>query len=90
MALSAVEFLRRFLLHVFPKGFVRIRRRGWWTNRHGQRQLDRYCDLLRVAPAAVEPAREADQAYIASTRNLIRHHALVIPCGFLRIPRAVG
>jgi Putative transposase len=61
MTLSAVEFLRRFLLHVLPKGFVRIRRCGWWTNRHGQRQLDRCRDLLRVAPAAVEPAREADQ-----------------------------
>ncbi len=46
MTLSAVEFLRRFLLHVLPKGFVRIRRCGWWTNRHGQRQLDRCRDLF--------------------------------------------
>ena len=61
MTLSAVEFLRRFLRHVLPIGFVRIRRCGRWTNRHGQRQLDRCRDLLRVAPAAVEPAREADQ-----------------------------
>ena len=61
MTFSALGFLRRFLLHVLPKDFVRIRRCGWWTNRHGQRQLDRCRDLMRVAPAAVEPAREADQ-----------------------------
>jgi hypothetical protein len=61
MTLSAVEFLRRFLLHVLPKGFVRIRRCGWWTNRHGRRQLDRCRDLLGVAPAPVEPPPEADQ-----------------------------
>ncbi len=53
MTLSAVKFLRRFLLHVLPKGFVRIRRCGWWTNRHGQRQLDRAvtCCALRRPPS---------------------------------------
>jgi Putative transposase len=34
MTLSADEFLRRFLLHVLPAGFVRIRHFGFLANRH--------------------------------------------------------
>jgi hypothetical protein len=34
MALSVEEFLRRFLLHVLPRGFVRIRHFGLLANRH--------------------------------------------------------
>lgn len=33
MTLSPQEFLRRFLLHVLPKGFPRIRYFGWMANR---------------------------------------------------------
>jgi len=33
MTLTAVEFLRRFFLHVLPKGFVRIRHLGFLANR---------------------------------------------------------
>ena len=33
MTLSLDEFLRRFLLHVLPKGFVRIRHFGFLANR---------------------------------------------------------
>jgi len=33
MTLVATEFLRRFFLHVLPKGFVRIRQFGFLVNR---------------------------------------------------------
>jgi hypothetical protein len=33
MMLAAEEFIRRFLLHVLPTGFVRIRHYGWMANR---------------------------------------------------------
>jgi hypothetical protein len=33
MTLDAVEFIRRFLLHILPKGFVRIRQYGFLANR---------------------------------------------------------
>ncbi len=33
MTLAAIEFLRRFFLHVLPKGFVRIRHFGFLANR---------------------------------------------------------
>ena len=34
MTLSCVEFIRRFLMHVVPKGFVRIRHYGFLANRN--------------------------------------------------------
>ena len=39
MTLSAVQFLRRFLLHLLPKGFVRIRTYGFLANRHRAAKL---------------------------------------------------
>jgi hypothetical protein len=39
MTLDAVEFLRRFFLHVLPKGFVRIRRYGLLSNRFRKQLL---------------------------------------------------
>jgi hypothetical protein len=39
MTLAASEFIRRFLLHVLPKGFMRIRHYGYLANRHRQEKL---------------------------------------------------
>ena len=39
MRLDAVEFLRRFLLHVLPSGFVRIRHYGLLANRYRETKL---------------------------------------------------
>jgi len=46
MTLDAVEFLRRFLLHVPPKGFVRVRYFGLFANRFRTRNLARCRELL--------------------------------------------
>jgi Putative transposase/Transposase zinc-binding domain len=48
MALPAVEFIRRFLQHVVPTGFVRIRHYGLLANRHRQEKLQRCRALLPV------------------------------------------
>lgn len=40
LTLEAQEFIRRFLLHVLPKGFVRIRHYGYLANRCRQRKLE--------------------------------------------------
>ena len=56
MVLDAVEFLRRFLQHVLPKGFVRIRYYGFLANCHRREQLARARELLAVPVA--EPASE--------------------------------
>jgi hypothetical protein len=52
MELRAEEFLRRFLLHVVPPGFVRIRHFGLLANRTRQVKLARCRQLLALAAAA--------------------------------------
>jgi hypothetical protein len=51
MTLAAAEFLRRFLLHVLPAGFVRIRHFGLLANRTRTAKLTRCRTLLGQAPA---------------------------------------
>jgi sugar phosphate isomerase/epimerase len=46
MTLDAVEFLRRFFLHVLPKGFVRIRHFGFLANRFRAERLSLCRQLL--------------------------------------------
>jgi len=41
MTLEGAEFLRRFLLHILPKGLMRIRHYGYLANRVRVEQLDR-------------------------------------------------
>lgn len=61
MTLPAVEFLRRFLLHVVPRGFMRIRHYGILANRHREQKLARCRELLGVAAApAQEPIEKRD------------------------------
>ncbi|MFW6129425.1 MAG: IS91 family transposase [Candidatus Aminicenantaceae bacterium] len=47
MTLQAEEFIRRFLLHVLPSGFMRIRYFGFLSNRHRNRKLKHCRELLR-------------------------------------------
>ena len=51
MTLDATEFLRRFLLHLLPKGFMRIRHYGFLANRCRHAKLDRCRQLLAAAPS---------------------------------------
>ena len=52
ITLPAGEFLRRFLLHVLPRGFMRIRHYGILANRHREQKLARCRELLGVATLA--------------------------------------
>jgi hypothetical protein len=49
MTLAVDEFLRRFLLHLLPRGFVRIRNFGFLANRHRSRLLPLCGALLGAA-----------------------------------------
>jgi Putative transposase/Transposase zinc-binding domain len=49
MTLEAVEFVRRFLMHVLPSGFVRVRHYGLLAHRHRQEKLARCRELLGMA-----------------------------------------
>jgi hypothetical protein len=52
MMLSAMEFLRRFVQHVLPRGFVKVRHYGLLANRHRQVRLKVCRRLLLVAIVA--------------------------------------
>jgi len=56
MALAGVEFVRRFLLHVVPSGFVRIRHFGFLAHRHRAEKLELCRRLLNVEQASDKEA----------------------------------
>jgi hypothetical protein len=63
MTLTAEEFIRRFLLHVLPRGFHRIRYYGFLGNRFRQEKLARCRQLLGMTLPQVSPKQSADADY---------------------------
>ncbi len=59
MTLEAVEFVRRFALHIIPKGLVRIRRYGLLAHRDRGERLA-LCRSLLAAGAGPSPALEIE------------------------------
>ncbi len=55
MRIDAAEFIRRFLLHVLPRGFMRIRHYGLLANRTKRAKLAAACAALD-APVPATPA----------------------------------
>ena len=62
MTLEVGEFIRRFLLHVLPDGFQRIRYYGFLGNRYREQKLA-LCRKLLEMPAPEPPALEAAKDY---------------------------
>jgi len=62
MTLEADEFIRRFLIHVLPHGFHRIRHYGWMANPTRVQKLAQVRDLLQV-----ESTAQADEASAEDT-----------------------
>jgi len=60
MTLDAGEFLRRFLLHVLPRGFSRIRHYGLLANRHRASNLALCRALLTPPPSGTDPPAPED------------------------------
>jgi hypothetical protein len=71
MTLTAVEFVRRFLRHVMPTGFVRVRHYGLLANRHRREKLAR---CRKVLGTAVTPQADAPDPI-----SLLSHEATVTP-----------
>jgi hypothetical protein len=77
LTLSAEEFLRRFVQHVLPKGFMKIRHYGLLSSGHREQRLRLARRLLLatlvlrvVPPVAVEPAQIAKCPQCGGTRWL--------------------
>ena len=61
MKLSADEFIRRFLIHVLPSGFHRIRHYGLFASGVRAQNIDRARELLAAPPPVDQDARDRDQ-----------------------------
>jgi len=77
MTLDAGEFIRRFLLHVLPGGFHRIRHYGYLANGHRVAKLTR-CRQLLAAPTPVRDTPATD--YRERMRQLTGRAIDVCPC----------
>jgi hypothetical protein len=66
MTLSLDEFLRRFLLHLLPKGFVQIRHFGFLANRRRSKLLPLCFAALGTAPSQTEPDTSTAQGIAPS------------------------
>jgi predicted Zn-ribbon and HTH transcriptional regulator len=65
MTLPADEFLRRFLLHLLPKGFVRIRSFGFLANRRPGALLPLCFSLLGSAPPTPDTEDPSTPRHVA-------------------------
>ncbi len=77
MRLPADEFIRRFLTHILPKGFRRVRYYGFLVNSRRQEKLTRCRELLGLS--------EPDKPYIADMDAFLAKlgidHTLCAVCG---------
>jgi rubredoxin len=55
MTLTAEEFLRRFLMHTLPRGFIRIRFFGFLANRRRAASIPLCKQLLESDPRSTSP-----------------------------------
>src|ERR1700680_493790 len=62
MTLDVGEFIRRFLIHVLPKGFHRIRHYGLFASAKRAKTIARARELLGLAAPVAEEAVEIDPA----------------------------
>jgi len=81
MTLDAGEFIRRYLLHVLPRGFVRIRHFGWLANTHREQKLALCRKLLGVDQPEQQQEASAE-ALETSSASLISASFTICPaCG---------
>jgi hypothetical protein len=76
VTITAVEFIRRFLLHSLPKGFVRIRHYGFLANRNRAANLNTIRLLMRVSA----PAKKETTSLEEMMRKLTGTDITICPC----------
>ena len=97
-SLEGIEFIRRFLLHVLPSGFMKIRHYGFLANCYRKKKLARCRDLLgisaeqEVANEHVQDEVEDDQCKEVTESIEIDRHRCCPKCkiGRLRIVKTIA
>jgi len=79
MKLDAVEFIRRFLLHVLPAGFVKIRHFGLLANRNRRQAIA----LCRLRLGASSP--DIDTLLTAQQKSALSRSCPQCRCGTLHV-----
>jgi hypothetical protein len=67
VTVSTVEFIRRFLLHSLPRGFVRIRHYGFLANRNRKANLATIKSLLECLPSVQDCLTALDEMMLQLT-----------------------
>jgi hypothetical protein len=67
MTVTTEEFIRRFLMHVLPKSFVRIRHFGFMANGHRSRSLTLCRQLLSMQPLGTSTAIPVSSTWLCPT-----------------------
>jgi hypothetical protein len=70
MTLPAQEFIRRFLLHVLPEGFMRIRHFGFLANRSKKHDLTVCRQLLGLSPELPKPAPKTSRELMSELTGI--------------------
>jgi hypothetical protein len=82
--ITGIEFIRRFLLHVLPKGFHKVRYYGLWSvtnqTRHHLAGLMLQLMQIQAAPERESPVLLADLAEQALNHSEIESHAFTVRC----------
>ena len=76
ITISAVEFIRRFLLHSLPKRFVKIRHYGFLANRNRKKNLK----TLRLLMGLIEPAVKDSLPLEKMMQTLTGIDITICPC----------
>lgn len=61
MRLSGTEFARRWSMHILPKGYVKTRRFGGWSNTRRKNYQQQCLDLRGTEPAIATPQDDASE-----------------------------
>ena len=89
MTLPVAEFIRRFLFHILPHRFVRIRYYGLFANRHRDRQLERCRALLGAAAPAPGPGSDEREDWESVYQRVTgKDPTLCAECGHGHLRRA--
>jgi hypothetical protein len=81
MTLAPGEFIRRFLLHVLPKGFHRIRHYGLLASATCKANIARARALIAAPVSPIDPLPEHDDAELAASAAAADHRPPCPCCG---------
>jgi hypothetical protein len=90
MCLQPPEFLRRFLLHVLPQGFMRVRHYGLLANRAKRAKLQAARDALCAPVPAAHVQQESVAAFWLRIANIDIERCTHCRRGCMRIVTSIA